>query len=225
MTSAFVSTLLLLASDQTFETDQFRNVPQHLVRHRENAPTVPPAPTIQTGAYDRMVPQQQIRVSCKNCAQTTLLPAAAFCAYCGVKLHDTPREVVIQGLRERSGEDLKFGEDDWDWLRAQIASVNFDSAVKEEQTSSEEEPDQLISGNGNAISILEGVAENVWALQESIGRRFQNGAPIQKLIDQLDKNKVDPMTDDFLIINVGVASLRVHGYRRRFTRYVLHRGS
>ena len=49
--------------------------------------------------------------------------------------------------------------------------------------------------------------------------RFKDGTPIQELIDQLRKKYVDPMIDDFLIINVGVASVRAHGHRKRFTRY------
>ena len=130
--------------------------------------------------------------------QTTLIPGAAFCAVCGVKLDDmldlrarsrTPREIAIQGLRERYGEDARSSEDDWGWLRAKISSVALKSVVKEEPSSSEEEPNQSRTSNGNAI-VLEGFAENMWALQESIGRRFKYGAPTQKLIDQLRNGEV-----------------------------------
>ena len=51
----------------------------------------------------------------------------------------------------------------------------------------------------------------MYALQDSIDRCFKDRGPIQQLIDQLRKGEVDPMIDDFLIINVGVASVRAHG--------------
>ena len=49
-------------------------------------------------------------------------------------------------------------EDAWDWLRAKISSVALESVAKEEPSSSEEEPNQLRTNNGN-VFVLEGFVE------------------------------------------------------------------
>ena len=69
------------------------------------------------------------------------------------------------------------------------------------------------------IYVVDNIIENVWALQKSISPKAKNGDSLSTLVNALEKNDVDPLTDDRLILNVALAKVRCHPHRQRHTRF------
>jgi len=83
---------------------------------------------------------------------------------------------------------LSSGEDDWDWLRGEIAKIRTSSRVKEEPSDSELEE----ALDGDVVQIVN-PDQRVSALPEGISSTFKDGRPLHRLIDDLKKNVDDAM--------------------------------
>ncbi|CAK0892228.1 unnamed protein product [Prorocentrum cordatum] len=120
--------------------------------------------------------------------------------------HAAQRAVIIEGFRDKAtGSSVLNDEDGWDRLRADLAHLR--NGMKAEVDSDDDLPRQACD-EFNHIRIVENIVENVWSLQESISGTFKDGSRLEQLVKELKDGKVDPMTDDFLVLNVASAKVR-----------------
>lgn len=95
-----------------------------------------------------------------------------------------------------------FDEDDWDSLRAEVARI-VSPGIKEEL---------------HEDYIVEAALERVWPIQESIRHTFRDTRhTLESTKSDLLNGVIDPMRDDFLILNVAAAHVRGESTLRYYT--------
>ncbi len=159
-------------------------------------------------------------VQCTRCLHSITDADANFCSNCGSALgvQAASVEVQIEGFLYGPG-GLKCTEDDWDGLRASLQEFFKIRGVKDEASDSDGEMLPDASDSSDSIHVIENYVEKIWCLQEGIDKKFRNGVPIETLVDKLKQSLVNPMTGDFLILNVARANIRERRSCKRSVRY------
>lgn len=157
---------------------------------------------------------------CSKCETPAIEVASNLCHRCGnvIKLSDLVQTgLIMQGFREASDETLMDDGNDLDTLRAKSHASSAKRRKVKEGTVLDSSDEEVVPGS---VHTVHGILEHVWALQESISSTFRNGQPLDNLIEKLRNSAVDPMTDDFLILNVAVAKIRIGSVRH--VRYLAY---